>query len=301
MPFKIIQVERVMTADEATAIVGDRVGEHEPNVTDAKVFVDFKTGEPVFAYLPVIAKGELRRAVLNIKYGHTTRSSGMQNSSRTFGNAPRKPVYGRDGCKQTKLADESPNAHRVLEQWAVYLEEMLEIISPEIAKRDRETMQAVEQDWRIGESNLWTSGVVNRSSSLPYHRDGFNFPTWSAMPVLRRNMKGGHLHVPEYNLTAECRDGWAVFFPGHLLVHGVTPMHTTAPDGYRYSVVYYALRGMKDCFTYAVEQEHAKRERTRRERTMAERAKSGERLVPVQDVEMDPHREYAEEIRQEKA
>jgi hypothetical protein len=40
-------------------------------------------------------------------------------------------------------------------------------------------------------------------------------------------------------------------------------------DAYRYSVVYYALRGMKDCFTYAVETAKGKESRTAREDGMA--------------------------------
>lgn len=41
------------------------------------------------------------------------------------------------------------------------------------------------------------------------------------------------------------------------------------PDGYRYSVVYYALKGMKDCFTHAVETAYALRKRTEREQSIA--------------------------------
>jgi hypothetical protein len=47
-------------------------------------------------------------------------------------------------------------------------------------------------------------------------------------------------------------------------------MHTTAKDGYRYSIVYYALRGMKDCFTFAVETAKGAENRTKREEKMAE-------------------------------
>jgi hypothetical protein len=120
-------------------------------------------------------------------------------------------------------------------------------------------------------------------------------------------MDGGYLSVPEYGLVCACRDGYAVFFPGHELVHGVTPMQTTAPDGYRYSVVYYALRGMKDCFTAAMETQHAKKKRTEREREMVRRHQSGEPLKisalhrsqlpknPIDEVELDPHVEYAQE------
>jgi len=112
--------------------------------------------------------------------------------------------------------------------------------------------------------------VINQSSALPYHRDGSNFDTWSAMPVVRRGMDGGHLHMPEYDITINCRDGWALWFNGHAYVHGVTPMKSRAKDGYRYSIVFYAKRGMKDCHTYAVEIGEARARRTAREASMAE-------------------------------
>ncbi len=116
---------------------------------------------------------------------------------------------------------------------------------------------------------LWTSGVINQSSALPYHRDGSNFDTWSAMPVVRRGMDGGHLHFPEYGITVNCRDGWALYFNGYAYVHGVTPMKTRSKDGYRYSIVFYAKRGMKDCHTYAVEVGEARARRKDREAGMA--------------------------------
>ncbi len=46
-------------------------------------------------------------------------------------------------------------------------------------------------------------------------------------------------------------------------------MAKTQEDGYRYSIVYYALRGMKDCFTYAVETKRAQHKRTEREEARA--------------------------------
>lgn len=272
--------KRVLTTAEASELVGDKVAPAEPNLNAPTVLTDAETGEPVLAYLPIPDKAELRRAVMTVKYQSTPRASGMNSMSRTFGASPRRPVYGRDGCHQSSVMLENPAAGAVLEQWAVNLEAMLREFAPGIADHDRELLAAVEADWRMGES-LWTSGVINRSSRLPYHRDNFNFPTWSAMPVLRRNMAGGYLRVPEYDLTVACRDGYAVFFPGHELVHGVTPMEPTAPNGYRYSVVYYALRGMKDCFTHAVETEYAKKTRTEREREMARKLEAGETLRPA--------------------
>ena len=54
-------------------------------------------------------------------------------------------------------------------------------------------------------------------------------------------------------------------------------------DGYRYSVVYYALRGMKDCYTHAVETAYGQRKRTERERDIARRVARGELGIPGQE------------------
>jgi hypothetical protein len=88
------------------------------------------------------------------------------------------------------------------------------------------------------------------------------------MPVVRRGVRGGRLHLPEFNVSFECRDGWVVWFPGWRYVHGVTPITKVEPDGYRISVVYYSLRGMKDCHTWALEQARGREVRTQREAAM---------------------------------
>jgi hypothetical protein len=269
-----VRVPRLMTADEATARVGDPVPVMEPNVTSATIYRDLGTGEVILGYLPLGDAADLRRAVLGIKYGTTARNAGYTNVSRTFGYSPRKAIYGQEGCRPAALASESPDAHTVLTLWSTKLATTFAEFAPEVAARDDATIAEVAPDWRLAESSLWTSGVINRSSRLPYHRDRFNFPTWSAMPVLRRHMDGGYLDIPEYGLTVACRDGYGVFFAGHELVHGVTPMTPTRADGYRYSVVYYALKGMRDCYTAAIETEYAKRRRTTRERDIAQKIES---------------------------
>jgi len=264
-------MRRVLTPDEASKHVGNFVPDLEPNVTEAVVVEDHDTGQAAFAYLPLGDVAPLRRTVLDIPYStNTPRAGGWFNISRTFGYAPRRPVYGREGCDDTRLWSERPEGHAILQHYAHIVRDRLFEIFPDVAAADQNTManSGVMEEWRLGETN-WTSGVVNRSSALPYHRDGFNFPVWTAMPVLRRHMKGGYLHIPEYDAVVASRDGWAVFFPGYELVHGVTPLKPTRKDGYRYSVVYYALKGMKDCFTHAIEQKYALTKRTERERDMA--------------------------------
>lgn len=261
------RVQRVMSEREADDLVGTYVADTEPTINVSGIWADADTGEPILAYMPMPeAVAELRKAVLNIKYSETVRqTTGVRNRSVTFGMAPRKPYQRRESCRPTALSYQQPAEHAVLVKLASIFADMYREFAPDLARRDVDAIDEVSDEWRLHDAAMWTSGVVNKSSQLPYHRDGFNFATWSAMPVVRRNMTGGYLHVPEFDATVACRDGWVSFFPGYKYVHGVTPMSRTASDGYRYSVVYYALKGMKDCFTHAVETAEAQSRRTARE------------------------------------
>jgi hypothetical protein len=278
------KIKRVMSSEDATALVGTVVPDYESNCTEAGIWIDEDTNEIIFVYFPMEEEVELLRAsVLNINYGETIRqSTGLKNKSRTFGMAPRKVFQRRESCRPTSLAWEQPNEHAVLIAFAEKFAQMYKEFAPELYEADRKALadNEVSNEWRMTDDALWTSGVVNKASTLPYHRDGFNFATWSAMPVIRRKMKGGYLTLPEYNFTCSCRDGWVTFFAGYKYVHGVTPMTPSADDSYRYSIVYYALRGMKDCFTYAVETAKARESRTAREDNMA-KALKGEIASPV--------------------
>jgi hypothetical protein len=262
------RVARVMSSDAAGELMGGPAPELAASMTEAGLLVDEASSAPLLAYYPLDPAdvAPLRAAVLRIKMSDTFRAtSGSRNASRTFGMAPRHIIRGRESCRPTTLALDQPTEHGVLVTLAGKLQAHLEAFAPGAFVADVREMGAVREDWRIADGSLWTSGVVNRASALPYHRDRLNFDTWSAMPVVRRGMAGGHLHLPEFGVTIGCRDGWVVTFPGHRFVHGVTPMRATAPDGYRFSVVYYALRGMKDCWSYAVELGEARRRRTERE------------------------------------
>jgi hypothetical protein len=263
---KVFEVERKVSAADAKLKAGEAVPYLEPNLMEEGLYIDGDTNEPIFYYAPMPRLvPELRRAVLNMKMGVTTRGTGMENASRVFGMTPRRSFRRRDYCAASTLSEEAPHDHDVLIQLAEVFAEMFIAVLPEQAVSDMAAIDEILSEWRMTDNSLWTSGVVNRSATLPYHTDGANFPTWSAMPVIRRNMRGGYLHLVEYDLVCSCRDGWVTFFYGNKYMHGVTPMHATTKDAYRYSIVYYALRGMKDCFTYAIEQSRGRTIRTARE------------------------------------
>lgn len=293
-----IETRRILDPAEAKALNGQKVAAAAPNVTGPEVHRDPDTGEMIVAYLPIRPSAAFRRAAIRPRTGGVQRSAVFRSLSRTFGFAPRKPTMRREACQYTLLAAEEPDAERHLEDFATVLADTLHEIDPATATANAALLDDnVLPDWRIGRSGLWTSGVINRTAQLPYHYDAFNYPTISAMPVMRRGVRGGHLSIPEYGLTVECRDGWTLFFCGHDVLHGVTPMTTTSDDAYRVSVVYYALRGMKDCYTHAKEQEFGQRRRTEREREMARRIASGDLGIPGHKTRtapqfLDPHAEH---------
>jgi hypothetical protein len=268
---KTIAVARMMEHAEARAqLIGHRVPTLTPNVTEHTLALDAETQRPVMIYAPLGNCSDLRWTVRTIKdfNGVNRAGSGYRTYSATFGTAPRKPVFQREGCASTAVKRDWPAQHAVLEHYATACQRQLtEVIGEELADSIAETRD-IGPDWRL-EDTIWTSGVINRTVAMPYHTDSSNYDVWSAMPVVRRGIRGGHLHIPEYGLVIDCRDSWCVSFPGFRLVHGVTPMKAEATDAYRYSVVFYALRGMKDCATTAQETRYAQQKRTERERRYA--------------------------------
>lgn len=273
-----------MTPDQATEMVGSRVTDREPTpgIVPGTLVRDADNGAPVLGYFALDDAAALRRAVLTIDCsGGVQRQKIYRSRSRTFGYAPRRPVTRREACSVTSLNVEQPDVGALLETYADQFSLMLDAIDPTIRPHDLATISTVLPDWRMGESKLWTSGVVNDTAALPYHRDGFNFATWSAMPVLRRGVRGGCLHLPEYDITLPCDDSTVSLFKGFQYVHGVTPIKRLKDgEGYRISVVYYALRGMKNCREVAEEAAYGRRRRTEREEAMARRLAAGDRGVP---------------------
>lgn len=281
---RIEKVTRRATVEEATSMVGTPVATRlEPSFKSPAegshvVVVDSDTGETVafVTRLSRTRRAELRQALLSSDK-HMSRQLRAKNSmlgkGASFGYMPPKPMAGREGCAATALLNRAPDVEGTLDRLAVDLAEQFRELNPDQYAADSELLaEHVLDDWRLGEKSLWTSGVINQTTTLPYHRDGNNFNTWSAMPSIRYGMAGGHLHLPEYDLTFPVGDGDVTWFFGKKIVHGVTPMRPRPgkeSDAYRYTCVFYALQGMKNCRTYAEETTEAAVRRTARERKMA--------------------------------
>ena len=224
-------------------------------------------GDPVALVLrlPMSDRARIRQAMRSYPMDTTVRSAGVRNRSRVFGFGARQVMMQRNACRACSGADQAPIPHATISQTATHLARLYADALPDLAARDAAAAEAVLPDWRM-EGTQWTSGVLNRNSALPYHYDRNNLePVWSAMVVSRRAVRGGLLHVPELGVNFACKDGEVLFFPGWRYVHGVTPQTIVAPDGYRFTAVYYCVRGMKDCLPYEAELARGRADRTERE------------------------------------
>jgi len=257
--------------------LGQSLPEMEPTVRAPCIVRDGNSGEPVM----YVAKypGELatlRRALLTYPMSPSgvPRASGWRSKTSNFGYVGRRALMKRDNCRTCAPATQAPEQHRIIAGAATVLAKHLAEVLPERFEHDLGASGIVLPDWKLTERAPWTSGVVNWLCPMPYHYDRNNLDAWSAMPVVRRGIRGGHLHVPEYGLVVECRDGDVVYFAGYNLMHGVTPMRKTDDDGYRVSAVYYAVKDLKDCLPADQELQYGQQKRTEREGGMLDRQRA---------------------------
>ena len=176
------------------------------------------------------------------------RMSGIKYPNRVFGYTEPKPLRRRYSASASSLYREFPDVAQALdnftvENWRLFAEE-----EPEIAAEHLSLISdCIHEDWWIA-GKPWTSGIINHTAALPYHKDSGNVSgTWSAMLSLRKDVTGGALHMPEYDVTIAIPNASVTFFDGQGTWHGVTPMVKQKPDGYRYTLVWYTKNGFKKC------------------------------------------------------
>lgn len=168
------------------------------------------------------------------------RLSGIKNAHRNFGSTGAVPLRRRWGASSTSFNRLWPQAAFALEKLAEQCAAEFESLLPDEAAEHRRLVAHGDAGWFLG-SSPWTSGVINRTSAMPYHRDGGNVPgSWSAMVTLRRggHDEGGMLHVRDLGVFLRCGNAALSIFDGQRATHGVTPF---PPDkGERFSIVFYS-------------------------------------------------------------
>ena len=188
------------------------------------------------------------------------RLSGIKYPNRTFGTTAPSIMRRRLACCYAQLHAEHPNVSETLHRLAVTAWEILQEEAPtESVTASDPVYASIHGDWLMADTP-WTSGIINHTASLSYHKDRGNIPdSWSAMYVTKRNVDGGLLHLPEYNVAFACNDKDLLLFNGQQAWHGVTPLHErkVGAEPYRFSIVYYAKSGCKPCLSAKEETQRA--------------------------------------------
>lgn len=192
------------------------------------------------------------------------RLSGIRYPSRVFGFTEPKPLRRRWAASASLLTRDYPEVAEVIERFTTANWNLFQQHAPQDAEQHHALVtEKIHPDWLIG-GHPWTSGVINNTAALPYHKDTGNIPsTWSAMLALRKNVTGGALHLPEYDVTFGIPDGSVTMFDGQGTWHGVTPMVPQRPDAYRFTLVWYTKSGIAKCGSAEEEAQEAKRRATR--------------------------------------
>jgi hypothetical protein len=237
--------------------------------TGALVAYQAKAPEPARRSLATI-----RRLLPKVRYEGLTsegRMSTIRYAHRTFGFAARQPLRRREACSITRLEQTDPELHRAIFAFTGHVEEQYARLAPDAyTAHERNVDEVVLPDWRVNRG-VFTSGIINDTAALPYHVDRNNLPgCWSVMLVVRRYMRGGYLHLPDYGVWFGCDDGHLLGFSGQDVLHGVTPFrYRTSPtrlaQPYRYSLVWYSVAKMKMCLPPEDELAWAQAHRTDRE------------------------------------
>lgn len=221
-----------------------------------------------------VATGSLRtrlswvqRAIANdpgFPWGGGTRLAGFGNRALTFGTVAPVPLRRRYGCSPCAFNAQRPGVYSELDQMSLRLWSMFQRHAPREAKEHDRLTADLHKDWRFAQGRApWTSGIINDTAALPYHRDAGNVRgAWSAMVALRTDGDGGYLHLPEYDVWFAAPPFAVMFFNGQAAWHGVTPLSLDRPRAHRYTIVWYAKQAIETCGPAADEARRAARYKT---------------------------------------
>jgi hypothetical protein len=233
-----------------------------------------REGKRELVYADGLPMDDLRQEILAVgDFPLARRQSGVPSRSMTFGFLPRMPLNQRDYCSRSSSDRNHPRLREALYFYAQQMSKVLEKWFPERYELSVQAMKTVRKDWVIPNS-IFTSGILNQDNPLVYHYDSGNFEgTWAVMISFKRQISGGHLVLPELGVKLACADSSISIFNNQEELHGVSPIHQTGPDSYRYTVVFYSMEQICKCGSPQEELVRANKQRTKTEQKRAGKIK----------------------------
>ena len=214
------------------------------------IITDAETGQVLLLYKKLNNDtSKLLKAVKSIKYNEGQRTGGLASVSAIFGYRPRNAIRN-DYCSATTIKRDFDWQHSVITDFGKVLSKEYEKHLKEKFEEHQELIkEKVKDEWVI-EDTPFTSGIINKDNRLAFHRDQGNFAgLYSNMVVLKKDVDGGRLYIPELGVKVDCADNTIVYFDGQRLIHGVTEIKKKNKSAYRYTLVYYSLQQMWKCET----------------------------------------------------
>jgi len=239
---------------------------------DCATLIDFpcrvvSEGKTIIIYdHPDIFTEDVEQALVEIDYHKTERSRGLKTRSRIFGFMPRIN-FRNPFCSAASLAREQPTQHSTICELGTRLSTVYLSGAPEMFKKHLGiTSEKIKPEYQI-EDTPFTSGIINKNNPLKYHYDAGNFKeVYSCMMVFKKNVDGGFLSCPEYDIAFKLPNKAVFLFDGQGILHGVTPIHYKSANSYRYSIVYYSMQQIWKCLTITDELARVRRVKAERER-----------------------------------
>lgn len=233
----------------------------------------FYEGKPLVLVAEVSAKSagfvaQMARKWAVINTRGRPRLSGIGDRQKMVGTLAPQPLRQRYGCRRSMVSRGTDPS-----DWLQVVQECHEVFArhlPTQAALNAACADSVAPLWKW-EGTGWTSGVLNLTQVLPYHRDSGNLVgSWSAMIGARSSgVTGGHLYLPEFDAVLGVGHRSLICFPGAEVTHGVTPM-SVAREGWRVTAVFYGLKGCIPCLPDELEElERASKRSTERARIIA--------------------------------
>lgn len=235
-------------------------------ITKSSIVVDDVTNEILFVYKLLDFDTERILWALNrIKYDTSTRTSGLKSTSRVFGYLPRVALR-KDFCSSTSLSRDQPEEHAVVCQYGQKIAGLYGQFTPETHKKHEEIMGAkILDEWAIRDTPF-TSGIINKNNPLKYHFDSGNFEgMYSCMLGFKKDVAGGYLSIPDYDVGVEIANNSVFMFDGQEIMHGVTPIKRLSMKAQRYTIVYYSMKQIWNCLPLTDELARIRKVKTERE------------------------------------
>lgn len=171
----------------------------------------------------------------------------IKQFSTILGSIAKKPHLKRNYCS-VSIVHKAPKAQNFIKAMLCGCLEIEKLIKEILPQQYEKQLALIEENvpkgFRFG--NLFTSSISNYNGAAPYHIDKANIVGCvNAIYYKRKDSKGGDTTVPDYDATVLSADGALLVYPAWRNLHGVTPILPTAEDGYRNSLVFYPLAGLK--------------------------------------------------------